>query len=477
MDRVILDYLEKSLGIAPPRGYYSKIDEWKAWWRGFYKPFHEFSESGAGGYPIRRELYRLNMAKKVCEDWASLLLTEKTGVYASDLETSRFISGEDGAHGFLEESSFMRNAARLTEKAFALGSGAAIVRASGVRCKNERLVPTPTARVSVDFVDASHIIPITVRQGIITEAAFISEIRKNGRDYVYIELHRLEEDGYVVENELCSLQNGELRPEAADGSMAAKFHTGCEIPLFSILTPNISNNIDEGCGMGMSVFADAVDCLKGVDLAFNNFCRDIKLGGKKVFLNRSLIMRDEAGNRYTPDDVAQQLFVTVGDGDLAENTLISEHNPSLRTEENAAAVQRQLDYLSFRCGLGTRRYIFSGAQGKAQLTATQYTGELQDMIQNTAKHRINVDEFIRGAIRGVLWAAREVLLLSVDPDCELSVTFDDGYFSDAETLRERDRLEVSSGLMLPYEYRMKWKGESEADAKARCAEARTILSK
>ena len=471
MERAIVEYLEREHGVRAPREYYGRIDEWRAWWQGYYRPFHEFSECGAGGYPIKRELFRLNMAKKVCEDWASLLLTEKTSIYAADTETSRFLSGDDGAHGFLESSSFMREAVRLTERAFALGTGAAIVRLSGVNHDRGRLIPTPSAKITFDFVDASHIVPITVRRGRITEAAFVSEIRRGGEDLIYIELHRMGEDGYVIENELCTLENGELKRREGDGSVAGVVHTGSMIPLFSILTPNLSNHIDGRCGMGISVFADAVDCLKGVDLAFNNFCRDIKLGGKKVFLNQSLIMRDEAGNRYTPDDVAQQLFVTIGDGDLAENTLISEHNPALRTDENADAVQHQLDYLSFRCGLGTRHYLFSGVQGKAQLTATQYTGELQDMIQNTAKHRLNAEEFVRGAIRGVLWAAREILLLPVDPDCELTVTFDDGYFTDAETLRERDRLEVAAGLMLPYEYRMKWKGESEEIARARCAEA------
>ena len=41
-------------------------------------------------------------------------------------------------------------------------------------------------------------------------------------------------------------------------------------------------------GLGCSVYAHAIDSLKGVDLAFNNFCRDFKLGGKKVFYNRDL---------------------------------------------------------------------------------------------------------------------------------------------------------------------------------------------
>lgn len=151
--------------------------------------------------------------------------------------------------------------------------------------------------------------------------------------------------------------------------------------------------------------------------------------------------------------------------------MIKEHNPALRTEENAEAVQHQLDYLSFRCGLGTRHYLFSGVQGKAQLTATQYTGEMQDLIQNTARHRVNVAQFIEGLIRAVLWAGKNVMGKEVDEDCEISVRFDDSYFIDSESERQRDRAEVAAGLMKAYEFRMKWRGESEETAKAMTGEA------
>ena len=58
-----------------------------------------------------------------------------------------------------------------------------------------------------------------------------------------------------------------------------------------------------------------------------------------MFINQSLVNRDEYGNVFTPDDVAQQLFVTLGDSDISDHVMITEHNPELRTAENAEAVQ------------------------------------------------------------------------------------------------------------------------------------------
>ena len=53
------------------------IRQWKDWWRGYDGAFHRFCENGAGGQVIKRDMYRMNMAKKVCEDWASLLFNDE----------------------------------------------------------------------------------------------------------------------------------------------------------------------------------------------------------------------------------------------------------------------------------------------------------------------------------------------------------------------------------------------------------------
>jgi hypothetical protein len=88
--------------------------------------------------------------------------------------------------------------------------------------------------------------------------------------------------------------------------------------------------------------------------------------------------------------------------------MIVEHNPELRTGENADAVQCQLNSLSFRCGLGSHHYTFGDMGGRARLTATQYMGERQDMRQNAVKHQKNVARFLTAAVRALLWCGRAV---------------------------------------------------------------------
>ncbi len=458
MKEEILNILAEQVGAAVGIGCYARIDEWLAWWRGTYPSFHLYWENGVGGYPIRRELYRMNMAKKICEDWASILMNDRTYVTVPHEPTKRWLDEHLG-------DVFFRSVNRLVEKTFASGTGACLIRLNGAELdETGRILPAVfhggrKPEISFDFVDASHIIPITVKGGEMVEAAFVSEVRIRGEAFVYLEIHTLEEDGYLIRNRLYRLQDSFLEEVTDGGDVAADIRTGSKIPFFSILTPNLLNHIDEGSGMGISVFADAIDCLKGVDLAFNNFCRDIKLGGKKVFINQSLICRDGDGNVYTPDDVAQQLFVTIGDTDIAENPMITEHNPDLRSNENAEAVQSQLDYLSFRCGLGTQHYQFRSLRGVAKMTATQYMGEKQDLRQNAAKHGLNLSLFLRRIAECVIFLGREVYGLTLDGS-GLGVRFDDSYFIDSDSERSRDLREMELGVMTPEEFREKWYGTS-----------------
>ena len=430
--------------------YYSRIAEWEAWWKGHERSFHEYAEAAAAGVTVRRQLYRLNMAKKVCEDWASLLLNDRTVIRIDDEQGDSFVKQT------LRRTGFAAQANRLVEKAFATGTGAAILRFCAESDENGQWSnPDDPA---FEFVDAAHIVPLSIRDGRITEAAFLSDGWFRGQPYTYLETHTLEEDGYIVRNEFfTSDECGRLIP-LAGMPCAAEVRTGSRIPLFAILTPNLQNPIDDGCGLGVSVFHAATDCLKGVDLAFNNFCRDIKLGGKKVFISQSLIQRDESGTAFTPDDVAQQLFVTLGDADFSDHPMISEHNPELRADENAQAVQCQLNYLSFRCGLGAHHYSFGETDGRARLTATQYMGERQDMRQNAVKHQKNVEQFLIDTVRALLWCGQAVFGLAINPDAEIHIDFDDSYFQDTESLRSRDLREVEAGVLTPDEYRRKWIG-------------------
>lgn len=462
----VIEYLKKGLGYEDlPSSYYAHIADWIAWWRGFYKPFHRFVERGSDNRLIERELYTLKMAKKACEDWAAILLNEKTQIVIEDQKSNEFVQGKDGLGGVFGDNDFWEQGNALIEKAFATGTGAFVLRVDGMKVIGEKIVKDKVASIRIEYLTADHIVPLTLRQGKIIDVAFVSEVLRRGKKYVYIETHILNDNNeYEITNQYFREEEGSLTPEELPEGIIESFVTGADIPLFSIISPNIVNNIEDSNGLGISIFANAIDNLKGVDLAFNNFCRDLKLGGKKVFLSKSLIQYDQHGNAITPDDVAQQLFLQVGDEGLTENgnKPIQEYNPALRVQENIDAIQAQLDYLSFKCGFGTKHYQFNAG---SVVTATQYMGDKQELIQNAAKHYIVVERALISLVRSILWIGKEVIGAPVDPDTQIKVNFEDSYIIDKESERQRDLQEVRDGLMQPWEFRMKWYGEDEKTAK------------
>lgn len=467
---LVIDYLNKEYKTDIKTEYYSHVRAWRDWWRGYYKPFHSYQELGVDNAPKQRELFRMNMAKRVCEDWAAILLNEKTQLNIDDKASSEFIQGAEdaqGVGGVLGANNFWAEGNELVEKAFGYGTGAFVLRAENAMVNSKgAIVPDAECKPGIEYVDAMSIIPLSVEKSKVTEAAFVSELTKMGKEYIYLETHTKDEKGnYVICNKYFRVDDGGMKPEPLPEGIAEKVNTGANIPWFVLIYPNTTNNIECQNGLGMSVFANAIDNLMGVDLAFNNFLRDFKLGGKKVFVNKKMTYQTAEGVTVTPDDVAQSLFSMIGDDiDFDSAQLIQEYNPQLRVEENRVGIQSNLDYLSFACGLGTHRYQFDFSGVK---TATEYVGEKQDLIQHASKHMIVVEAALIDLCRAILHIGKTFCKAPVNPDTVISVQFEDGFIISNDDKENKDMLLVQSGILAPYEYRVRHFGETEEEAKAR----------
>ena len=91
-----------------------------------------------------------------------------------------------------------------------------------------------------------------------------------------------------------------------------------------------------------------------------------------------------------------------------------EYNPDLRTEANSQAVQDALDYFSFKVGLGTHHYQFNAGN---IATATQYTGDRQDMVQHANRHQIKIEAALLQILHSILWVGKNTCWRSdIDPE-------------------------------------------------------------
>ena len=100
------------------------------------------------------------------------------------------------------------------------------------------------------------------------------------------------------------------------------------------------------------------------------------------------------------------------------------------------------------------------------MTATQYTGDRQDLIKNANKHRKNLDSFISGICKAILLLGRILFKESVTEDCIINLTDKDGFLVDTETAKQEFRQDIAQGIRQAWEYRVKFYGEDEETAKA-----------
>ena len=99
------------------------------------------------------------------------------------------------------------------------------------------------------------------------------------------------------------------------------------------------------------------------------------------------------------------------------------------------------------------------------VTATQYSGDRQDLMKNAQKYRDNLDNFVEKLIKAILLLGRIVYKANVTEDCEVKVVNKDGLLVTDEEIKEQYMREIASGLRQAWEYRQKFFGEDEETAR------------
>ena len=399
---------------------YSHILEWLEWYQNDVEKFHKYKVFN-GVVTKEEERYKLGMAKKVCEDWANLLLNEKVAIKAGNYEKR--------LQEVLDNNNFLVRANQLIEMAFALGTGAIVEYLDG-------------EEVMIDYIRADMIYPLSWDNGDITECAFGSVRLIDGKEVLYLQIHRLgkvddEEDSehYYIENRYIDRkENKELDPPEG---VIPLVPTGYDKPLFQIITPNICNNIDLDSPLGVSVFANAIDQLKGCDLVYDSYMNEFVLGRKRILVPISFAKKqmEKDGVAAPAFDASDTVYYQMP-GDRDSNLKLTEVDMSIRANEHELAVQRSLDVLALKTGLGAGRYQFDSSGVK---TATEVISDKSDLYQNRQKNAIIVNAALINMVEAIAFldAGREV---------EVSIDFDDSIIEDTNTTIDKNIKLVQGGL-------------------------------
>ena len=464
----IIDWISANINIDICKfdyTFYSKIEQWAKWYTGEIPEFHRYKfYNGIDTVDCHRAM--LYMAKQVCADTAALAFNENVIINIADEESNKFIQGHDQSGGILAENNFWENATQLYEGGVcALGTAALEVYLEdlAVGLGTGKVIPDKDTKIKIAFIRADHIIPISFENKIIKDVCFINELTINNIRYADLRLHIKEKNGlYTIYNKRLRVDDlGNIQEVKSDNNLATKFETGSSRPFFSIIKTAYNNNFDilGNNPLGVSIYANAVDILKSCDLCYDTLQNEILLGQKFIFLNKSMLDLDEQGKVRTPYDIRQRLFQFIGDqATVQDKNWVHEFNPTLRTKELCEALEKQIDYLSAKVGLGDHFYKIS--DGSVAKTATEVLAENSSAYRNIRRAQISIEQALINMIKVILYCGKNFLNKNVSVNTNVSVEFDASIIENRENTRQRDLEEVSQGILSKEEYRSKYHAES-----------------
>ena len=454
----IFQIIQKKGFDTVPEEFYDHIAEWKEWYQGDVKNFHNYRVR-TGKISVHCRRYSLGMAKKVCEDWANLEMNEKVKITLEDKAAQEFFDN------VCEENKFRVKANELQETGAALGTYAFVPRVTGVKITPNGSLLGDATGIAVDYVTAENIFPLSWENGKITECAFGSKKTVDNDDYYYVQIHRLNEKGlYDIENSIYSwnediVQEKHLADVKGFENIPEVIHTGSEKRQFVIGRPNIANNVDLNCPMGISVFANAIDQLKGCDIAYDSYVNEYVLGKKRIMVKLESLKDIDGDPAFDSNDV---VFYQLPE-DSQNDAMIHEINMNIRSADHNTGVQDMLNALSAKCGFGENHYRFN--QGSIA-TATQVVSENSTLFRTLKKHEIILEDVLKEFARIILRLGNTYMNKGFDEDVEISVDFDDSIIEDKQTEFGRDVQMLGMGILNPYEFRSKWLNEDIETAKA-----------
>lgn len=457
----------KRLGYATaPESFYGKVDEWRTWYEGKVKGFHRYRRYNGHKW-TSCERAGLGMAKKACEDWANLLMNEKVKITLEGAKEQDFVDS------VFAENHFDVKANEAQEWKFSVGTAAYIPRVVGQQVNDGEVISGSADRIVIDYVAAEHIFPLAWENGTITECAFTSNVTRNGHEYLYLQIHAKGESGeYTIENRIYRADNDYLAEEQLVNvpgfeRIPPVVRTGSDKRQFIIDRPNIANNFDPDVPLGISVYANAIDVLRGVDSAYDCYINEFE-NGSLMLMVKMPATRWEDGEP-TLDDRDRRFYLLPED--TQEGAVISTVAPELRTQQLNVGLQDQLNLLSSKCGMGETYYRFDGG---SVTTATQVISENSTMFRTIKKHEIILEQVIVELCRTILRLGNLAMNAGLDEDVEISIDFDDSIVEDETANFSRDLQLLNAGIMNDWEFRMRWMNEDEATAKASLPKAQDM---
>ena len=402
------------------------------------------------------ELDRLCMAKVLCEYIAGYNTAEcEISVGKDDSPVSVFV------RSVLEDNAFADNLQKLDEYKEAFGGAA--IKPYNVGNK-----------IKLDYVKAQSFIPLSWDNKRVLEAIFISKTVKGDGLYTLLEIHTFQGGNLVVENRLFKSETSTealgvevpLSSLIEYANLLPRAEFPRDTPLFVYIYPAIANNKNFGSPLGISRFANAIDTLKSIDIAFDELQRERDSAAKRIFITDEMVKYrlgdDGVAVRYV--DTSERIFQVVGSFQSEENKPFA-FDPEFRIQERIADINAMLNLLCLQVGLSAGSLSFDEKEGIK--TATEIRSENSRTFKTVSRNQDVLKQAIEDLVESILFLGGMKEFGGIQAEeVEIKVSFDDSITPDRDTyINEGVKLHTAS-LLSKLTFLQQYFGMTEDDALA-----------
>lgn len=228
--------------------------------------------------------------------------------------------------------------------------------------------------------------------------------------------------------------------------------------LFGVLKMPSANDIDWDSPLGMSIFADAIEELKDLDIAYSRNAGEIEDSQSIILVDDRLL--SIGGKKAGQIDVKLPHYVhNVYGADTKE--FYQEIDRTLKTEQRIVGINNQLSFIGYKCGYSNGYFVFDQKSG--MITATQVEADDRRTIQLIK----DIRDCVQNAIEETLYALSVFAdLYNLAPVSEYEANFN---FGDITYNYEEDKqhhYDLAKQGKYPWEeYYVEYLGYSREDAK------------
>jgi A118 family predicted phage portal protein len=214
--------------------------------------------------------------------------------------------------------------------------------------------------------------------------------------------------------------------------------------------------VDDNSPLGVSIYANAMETLHAIDICFDSFVREFRLGKKRIIVPARMIRQvtdPQTGQQLRYFDATDETYEALSTDD-PDSLKIQDNSVALRVEEHVAALNAFLNIFCLQVGLSAGTFSFDASAGLK--TATEVVSENSKTYKTVKNIQNQITPAVERLVHAIIDVASLYDMTTADGQSvkalasrgyEVKVALDDGITQDRQTNINEGITLVAAGLM------------------------------